>query len=809
MIDGARGTAVGRGKTISQYVLKVHSRCDLACDHCYVYEHADQSWRHRPICIEPVVTRKAAARIAEHAATHGLSAVRVVLHGGEPLLLGEQRLRGVLAELHSSITAVTELDLRLQTNAVRLSPALCSLFSEYGVKIGVSLDGDRAANDRHRRFADGRSSYAQVRRALKLLRSPDYREIYSGILCTVDLANDPIAVLNALLREEPPRIDFLLPHGNWDNPPPRPTGAETAYADWLARIFDRWMSVGRPMPIRLFDSIEALAVGGESESEAIGPGPVDLLVIETDGSWEQADSLKSAYEGAPATGMNVFDHPVDAAAAHPAIAERQEGKSALCDTCLACPVVDRCGGGLYAHRYRSGTHFRNPSVYCSDLKSLIEHIGVPDHHGAISTVRSRAAQAAPPPVDDAPALSMEDLDAVAAGPVDRALARRLGLVHLTITRMLFAELGRRSSTRKTSAHCHAKEAWDVLCELDESAPQAVRTVLEHPFARVWALRQLKTQAGREPMRAPEGSPLTSFAMAAAIRAQRPAELLIPLHDGVAYLPTLGAWDLHRPDARTAVIAFRNNMLEVCDGDTHPRLRQEDLTTATAAPPNSTWHAVRKIGIGRRVLVEDLDPYRDCHGYPVTGRLTAAEVSRWHLAFDAATSALESWAPSYAEQADACVNVLVPLRPDTSGRAWSATSSDVFGAAGIALPARPEAMALLIVHESQHTVLNAVLDGDSLVGEQSDKSTFDVGWRPDPRPPRAALRGVFAFLALAEVWQARSVGSAADGDAARAQSRAYAAQAEQALEALRMSAALTPLGERFASGLNDRLRRLGK
>ena len=36
---------------ISQYVLKVHGRCILACDHCYVYEQADQSWRHKPAAI--------------------------------------------------------------------------------------------------------------------------------------------------------------------------------------------------------------------------------------------------------------------------------------------------------------------------------------------------------------------------------------------------------------------------------------------------------------------------------------------------------------------------------------------------------------------------------------------------------------------------------------------------------------------------------------------------------------------------------------------------------------------------------------
>jgi hypothetical protein len=28
-----------------QFVLKVHCRCDPACDHCYVYERTDPGWR--------------------------------------------------------------------------------------------------------------------------------------------------------------------------------------------------------------------------------------------------------------------------------------------------------------------------------------------------------------------------------------------------------------------------------------------------------------------------------------------------------------------------------------------------------------------------------------------------------------------------------------------------------------------------------------------------------------------------------------------------------------------------------------------
>ena len=53
---------------------------------------------------------------------------------------------------------------------------------------------------------------------------------------------------------------------------------------------------------------------------------------------------------------------------------RQLGLNALGSECHACRIRRICGGGLYAHRYRAGTGFANPSVYCPDLMRLITHI---------------------------------------------------------------------------------------------------------------------------------------------------------------------------------------------------------------------------------------------------------------------------------------------------------------------------------------------------------------------------------------------------------------------------------------------------
>ena len=359
---------------LRQLVLKVHSRCDLACDHCYIYEHQDQSWRNRPMVVSQETVAWTAARLAEHAKTHHLDEVRVVLHGGEPLLAGPGRLRQISRALRDALSGVCDLDLRIHTNGVLLDEAFCRVFADEGVMVGVSVDGYAEAHDRHRRYADGRGSYQQVVRAVDLLRTAPYRHLYAGLLCTIDLDNDPVAVYEALLALDPPRIEFLLPHATWDNPPSRPAGRDSAYADWLLAIFGRWQAGGRPVPVRLFDSVISTTLGGASFTEAAGLEPADLVVVETDGTYEQADSLKTAFDGAPVTGFDVVHHDLDLVAGHPGIGARQRGLDGLCATCRACPVVTSCGGGLYAHRYRSGSGFANPSVFCKDLMKLITGI---------------------------------------------------------------------------------------------------------------------------------------------------------------------------------------------------------------------------------------------------------------------------------------------------------------------------------------------------------------------------------------------------------------------------------------------------
>ncbi|MFF8368639.1 FxsB family cyclophane-forming radical SAM/SPASM peptide maturase [Streptomyces lydicus] len=380
------GETTGRTTAVPfrQFVLKVHSRCNLACTYCYIYAGPDQSWRDRPRTVPPATVRQTALRIAEHARTHRLRDIRIDLHGGEPLLTGPGPLLAQAAAVRAALPAGCTAAFGVQTNGTLLTRDTLDTLGAAGFRLGLSLDGGTPGLNRRRLDHAGRPSWPAVRRAVGLLH--DRPDAFAGILCTIDITADPAEVYGSLCALDPPMLDFLLPHANWSSPPPATAGrgprpgppapaGRAPYGDWLCTVFDLWWDGGPGPRVRVFTEILGLLLGRPSTSEAVGLSPVVALVVDTDGAIEQVDSLKSAYEGAAATGLNVFRHSFDEALAHPGMAARQRGRDALAPQCRACALVEVCGGGNYAHRYRADAGgFTHPSVYCADLERLIRHI---------------------------------------------------------------------------------------------------------------------------------------------------------------------------------------------------------------------------------------------------------------------------------------------------------------------------------------------------------------------------------------------------------------------------------------------------
>jgi uncharacterized protein len=332
-----------------------------------MYELGDQSWRSRPQVMSHGVIDDLARRIAEHTAEHEIPEVEIVLHGGEPLLAGAETISYAVRTIRTALRPRSQATFCIQTNGVLLDQRFLNLFEDLDLRIGLSLDGDAEMHDRHRRHADGRGSYARVAAAAKLLA--EHPRLFSGMLSVIDLRNDPVRTYEALAAFGPPVIDFLLPHGNWTAPPPgRPTTNDSApYGDWLVAVFDHWYHAGTGAPrVRLFEEIMCLLLGGSSRIEDVGLSPLTMVVVESDGGIALSDVLP-ALAGVASANVAAQGFGAALRAALPATAK-------LAAQCRACPIGSVCGGGLYAHRYRAGHGFDNPSVYCADLFRLITRI---------------------------------------------------------------------------------------------------------------------------------------------------------------------------------------------------------------------------------------------------------------------------------------------------------------------------------------------------------------------------------------------------------------------------------------------------
>lgn len=359
------------------FVCKVASRCNLDCTYCYEYNMGDDSWRQQPHFMSADTVRALGQRVREHADAHGMKYVTFSFHGGEPLLAGADFFRQTVTILRDALGSGIGSSFGVQTNGTLITKEMVGLFSKMDIGIGLSFDGPQADNDRHRIYANGRGSYDDIMKGARWLQTEDGQKIFRGILCVIDLQADPLEVFETLAALNPPSIDFLLPHGNWQTPPPGKAGRlESAYyAQWYITIFDRWFAgFHNHIRIRTFEEIITYQLGGKGRLETLGLSPIDLICIAADGSIEGVDTMKSVFPGAHKLGLNVYDNSFNDVLHHPMVIQRQIGIQALSDKCASCPVVATCGGGYFPHRYSKEQGFRNPSVYCSDLLPLITHI---------------------------------------------------------------------------------------------------------------------------------------------------------------------------------------------------------------------------------------------------------------------------------------------------------------------------------------------------------------------------------------------------------------------------------------------------
>jgi uncharacterized protein len=361
---------------ISTFVFKLTNECNLNCSYCYEKTKHNSDNINGSLIMSDELIVQTFFRISEHITLNKISQITIVLHGGEPLLVGINKIAYIFHKAHDIIGNQCKVEFIMQTNGLLLDEKIFELFYKNNARIGISLDGDNDHNNK-RLTLNGKSSFELVEQKIKLLKNNKYgRRIFTGFLSVIDTESNPIIIYNYLANYKPLSIDFLLPMANHELYPPSKLEFEhTPYANWLIHLFDYWFILQKKqIRIKLFSNLIILLLGGNSETELIGNPIVDIVTINPNGAIDGIDTLDFISEGASSLKTNVFQSKFEEILSHPVILSRMQGLQILSPNCLSCKWVAICGGGYLPHRYSKINNFSNPSVYCKDLAKLIQHI---------------------------------------------------------------------------------------------------------------------------------------------------------------------------------------------------------------------------------------------------------------------------------------------------------------------------------------------------------------------------------------------------------------------------------------------------
>lgn len=364
---------------IDTVLLKVASRCNLDCSYCYVYNMGDETWRSLPKRMSPETERAVATGLSALLRSQGRD-FSVVLHGGEPLLLGAPRLRSLLSSLQAQIGFTCGIS--IQTNGVLITRAILDICAEHQVSLSVSVDGPAEVHDRFRVDRVGRASHAAVEAGIRALQDhPDSERLFSGILAVVDPRTSPDAIYDYFKALGVPSADFLYRDGNHSALPfGKASVSSTEFGAWMSRILDRYVADPNPFRIRMLDDMLKLSLGGVGVKEGVGLTDYGILIIDTDGSVKKNDTLKSSPLGDGFQEQwSVHADELQEIAASAVFQDYHRAQRPSSPICATCSLLKVCGGGMLTHRFKEGSGYDNPTVFCADQALLIgrmeDHIG--------------------------------------------------------------------------------------------------------------------------------------------------------------------------------------------------------------------------------------------------------------------------------------------------------------------------------------------------------------------------------------------------------------------------------------------------
>jgi len=349
---------------LSTIVLNVNTGCNLGCTYCYKEDLATPAKGEK---MDFETARKSIELLLREGAAR--DRINIVFFGGEPLS-NLPLIKQVVAYTEKRCEALGKTpDFSLTTNATLLTEDSVDYLNAHRFGISISIDGPRAAHDRHRVTVGGKGTYDLVSRKTRMLLER-YTARPVGARVTITAGNVDVVAIHQHLIDE---IGFF----------------EAGYAPVTSNTMDLFNLKG-PELKQFFDNLQTLGEAyldaaldnrntgfsnlhqllsdlhqGNRKTLPCGAG-VGLLAVDNNGEL----NLCHRFTGSELPTYGNVDEGIDKTRLSAFLEAAVDRRDSGCETCR---IRNLCAGGCYHESYAHYTDPLHPTYqYCDLMRAWVD-----------------------------------------------------------------------------------------------------------------------------------------------------------------------------------------------------------------------------------------------------------------------------------------------------------------------------------------------------------------------------------------------------------------------------------------------------
>jgi uncharacterized protein len=358
------GEELGATPRITSLLIKPASAvCNLDCAYCFYLDREADPYKALP---GRRMTLETLERLVDTYLFYSYPNSTFAFQGGEPTLAGLSFFEKLVGYQKQCGRSGQNVSNALQTNAILIDEAWCSLFREYNWLLGVSIDGPEDTHDLYRYNKEGRGTWKKVMQGIETLQK---NNVEFNVLSVLSQAN--VGKARELYRFYRAigvgHIQYIpLAEFNAEGEPLPFTITPEQYGRFLCETFDLWWPDRRKVRIRYFDNIAEALAGMKPGSCTMHETCDSYVVVEYNGDVYPCDFFVES-------GWKLGNIVVDS---WPEIARRRRryrfaaNKTVPHPECQVCEYQSVCHGGCPKFRHGPRRSFEDLDYFCAAYKMI-------------------------------------------------------------------------------------------------------------------------------------------------------------------------------------------------------------------------------------------------------------------------------------------------------------------------------------------------------------------------------------------------------------------------------------------------------